>query len=107
MSKPMVQTYAGDDSDGKIWGIEGMNLLFIIAGLLLSVGLTLLLFGHHSPLFSFGVGTVPFVLTTSYVFILRQGKPKAYDTNLLETLVTGTGWVPPAQQPRNPLYENA
>ena len=107
MSKPMVQTYAGDDSDGKIWGIEGMNLLFILAGLLLSVGFTLLLSRQHTPLFSFGVGSLPFVFTTSYVFVLRQGKPRSYDTDLLETLFSGTGWMAPAQQPRNPLYENA
>ena len=80
MSKAIVQTHAGDDSDGRIWGIEGMNILFILAGLLLSVGLALLLVRHHPPVFSIGVGMLPFVLTTAYVFALRQGKPKSYDT---------------------------
>jgi hypothetical protein len=23
MSKPVINTHAGDDSDGKLWGIEG------------------------------------------------------------------------------------
>ena len=107
MSKAIVQTHAGDDSDGGIWGIEGMNILFILAGLLLSVGLALLLVRHHPPLFSIGVGAIPFVLTTAYVFALRQGKPKSYDTDLLETLTAGTEWMAPAQQPRNPLNESA
>ena len=103
MSKPIVQTHAGDDTDGRIWGIEGLNILFILVGLLLSVGLALLLVRHHTPAFSVGVGALPFVFTTAYVFALRQGKPKSYDTDLLETLIAGTGWTAPRRQPRNPL----
>jgi hypothetical protein len=107
MSKPIVQTHAGDDSDGRIWGIEGMNILFILAGLLLGVALALLLARHHPPVFSIGVGTLPFALATAYVFLLRQGKPKSHDTDLLETLIAGTGWTAPALQPRNPFNESA
>ena len=61
MSRPVINTHAGDDSDGKLWGIEGINILFILAGLLLSVGLSLMLFRQqaHSPAFSFGVGLAP------------------------------------------------
>ena len=60
MSKLIVNTHAGNDSDGKLWGIEGVNILFILAGLLLSVGLSLLLFRGqtHPPAFSFGVGSL-------------------------------------------------
>ena len=43
------------------------------------------------------------VFTTAYVFALRQGKPKSFDTDLLETLIAGTGWTAPRRQPRNPL----
>ena len=107
MSRPLVQTHAGDDSDGRIWGIEGMNILLLLAGLMASIGLSLLLFRHHTPLFSFGVGAVPFVLLVAYVFGLRQGKPKAYDNDLLETLATGTGWTTAAKQPHFPLDERA
>ena len=103
MSKPIVQTHAGDDTDGRIWGIEGLNILFILAGVLLSVGLSLLLVRHHAPAFSVGVGALPFVFATVYVFALRQGKPKSYDTDLLETLIAGTGWTAPRRQPRSPL----
>ena len=61
MSKPIVNTHAGDDSDGKLWGIEGINILFILAGLLLSVGLSMMLFRQqaHSAAFSFGIGSLP------------------------------------------------
>jgi len=97
----MVPTHAGDDSDGKIWGLEGMNILFILAGLVLSIGLLFLL--HRQNAHFLFVVPVPFVLITAYVFALRQGKPKSFDTDLLETLVAGNGWMPPAHQPRNPL----
>ena len=106
MSKAIVHTHAGDDSDGKIWGIEGVNILLILAGLVLSVGLSMMLFRQqaHSVLVSFGVGSLPLVLMVAYVFGLRQGKPKHYDTDLLETFTCGTAWMPAHRQSRHPLY---
>lgn len=108
MSKSIVHTHAGDDSDGKIWGIEGINILLILAGLILSVGLSMLLFRQHahSPVFSFGVGSLPLVLMVTYVFGFRQGKPKCYDTDLLETCVSGRAWLPSLRSPRHPLYRH-
>jgi hypothetical protein len=102
-----VPTHAGDDSDGKIWGIEGLNIVFILVGILASIGLAVVLSRQHSPTFSVGAGAIPFVSITAYVFALRQGRPKSFDTDLLETLATGTGWVPPARQPRNPPHPHA
>jgi hypothetical protein len=106
VSKSIVHTHAGDDSDGKIWGIEGLNILLILAGLILSVGLSMVLFRQqaHSIFVSFGVGSLPLVLMVAYVFGLRQGKPKHYDTDLLETLTSGAAWLPAHRQPRHPLY---
>ena len=54
MSRPVISTHAGDDSDGKLWGIEGINILFVVTRLLLSIGLSLMLFRQqdHSPAFS-------------------------------------------------------
>jgi hypothetical protein len=108
VSKPVVPTHAGDDSDGKIWGIEGINILLILAGLILSVGLSMMLFGQqaHSPFVSFGVGFQPLVLMVAYVFGLRQGKPRHYDTDLLETFISSTAWMPLRRQPRHPLYSH-
>jgi hypothetical protein len=106
VSKVVVQTHAGDDSDGKIWGIEGINILLILVGLILSVGLSMMLFRHqvHSVFVSFGVGSLPLVLMVAYVFGLRQGKPRHYDTDLLETFTFGTAWMPARRQPPHPLY---
>lgn len=102
-----VPTHAGDDSDGKIWGIEGLNIVFILVGVLASIGLAVVLSRLHSPTFSVGAGAMPFVVVTGYIFALRQGRPMSFDTDLLETFATGTGWMPPVHQPRNPLHASA
>ena len=102
-----VSTHAGDDSDGKIWGVEGVNLLIMLGGLLAGIGLALLLSYRHAPLFSIAVGGAPFAAVTVYVFAFRQGRPKAFDTDWLETIAAGSGWLPPAHQPRNPLISHA
>jgi hypothetical protein len=60
----------------------------------------------HSPPFSFGAGSLPFVLACVYVFALRQGRPRSYDTDLLETLLNGRAWSTPRRQPRNPIYRH-
>jgi hypothetical protein len=108
MSPPVINTHAGDDSDGKLWGIEGINILFILTGLLLSVSLSLMLFRQavHSPAFSFGVGSLPLVLASIYVFALRQGRSPSYDTDLLETVVAGRAWLPPRRQPSHPIHDD-
>lgn len=107
MNKAIVPTHAGDDSDGKIWGIEGMNIVFILAAILLGIGLALALSRQHPPAVSIGLGVVPLLLTALYVGLFRQGKPRAFDTDLLETLGSGAGWTPPASQPLNPLSRHA
>jgi len=80
----------------------------ILAGLLLSVGVSLMLFRQqaHSPGFSFGVGSLPLVLASVYVFGLRQGRPRSYDTDLLETLLSGRAWLPPRRQPCHPIHHH-
>jgi hypothetical protein len=107
VSKSIVHTHAGDDSDGKIWGIEGRNILLILSGPILSVGLSLMLFRQqHSPFLSFGIGSLPLVVTVAYAVGFRQGKPKCYDTDLLETCVSGNAWQPFFRSPRHPLYRH-
>jgi hypothetical protein len=108
MSNPIINTHAGDDSDGKLWGIEGINILFLLAGLVLSLGLSLMLFRQqiHSAAFGFAVSSLPLVLASVYVFALRQGTPRSYDTDLLETLLAGSAWLPPRWQPIHPLHHH-
>lgn len=107
MSRTIIPTHAGDDSDGKIWGIEGINILFLLASGMIGLGIALMLCKEHAPGVSIGIGGLPFVVVALYVFTLRQGKPKSYDTDLLETLFCGNGWRPAKIQRINPLLDHA
>ncbi|MEZ5406321.1 MAG: hypothetical protein R3F23_09235 [Verrucomicrobiia bacterium] len=108
MSLYITNTQAGDNSDGKYWGIEGMNILIIIVGLALTVTSFFSLNKEAGLLKTTCVGSTPLIISIGYVFGFRQGKPKAYDIDLLETIASGSGWQPDFNiQKRNPLYESA
>ncbi|MFZ4386788.1 MAG: hypothetical protein ACOYOI_01315 [Chthoniobacterales bacterium] len=104
MSRGIIPTHAGDDSDGKIWGVEGVNILFLLAAGVIGIGLAMMLSKHHTPMVSVAVGGIPLLIVTLYVFTMRQGKPKSFDTDLIETLALGNGWTAPKSQPRSPLH---
>ena len=109
MSLQTTNTQAGDNSDGKYWGIEGMNILIIIVGTALSLTSFFFLTKNNSrgALLTGCIGSAPLVVSIGYVFGLRQGKPKAYDFDLFETMISGTGWQPnfSIQKP-NPLTKH-
>ena len=110
MGLKITNTQAGDTSDGKFWGIEGMNILIIIVGLALSFTCFFVLTKSKSRgvIYTACVGSTPLVVSVAYVFGLRQGKPKAYDFDLIETLISGSGWQPYFKsQRRNPICESA
>ena len=90
----MIDTQAGDDSDGKIWGLEGMNILIAVGGFMAGISLTgfCFIFLSTPPVTALGYGVVPSVLGLVYVFTLREGKPKSFDTDLFETLFLGRSW---------------
>lgn len=95
MPLPITDTYAGTDSDGKIWGIEGTNLIIILFGLLVSLGFIVLTWTKldNISLSPYVLSIIPVILALVYVFRFRQGKPKAFDTDLMETLISGKGWM--------------
>ena len=106
MSLQLTNTQAGDDSDGKVWGhIEGTNIFIVLGGATLTAASILALTKHHFSLtFAIALGSIPFVFSLVYVFCLRQGKPKSYDTDLIDTLINGTGWQPDFSTQRpNPI----
>lgn len=109
MSLQLTNTQAGDDSDGKVWGhIEGTNIFIVLGGATLTAAAILALTKHHYSLpLAITLGSIPFVLSLFYVLCLRQGKPKSYDSDLLDTLINGTGWQPDllTQRP-NPITHN-
>ncbi len=105
MSKAIVQTHAGDDSDGKIWGIEGMNILFILAGLLLSVGLSLLLVRASRARVQRRSGRA--ALRARVRLRLRAcGRASRNPTTPIcwKPLSPASGWLAAARQPSHPLH---
>lgn len=110
MSLYITNTQAGDNSDGRYWGIEGMNIFFILVGLALTLISFFIINKNKEAGFIYRtcVGAAPLAGSIVYVFGFRQGKPKSYDIDLLETMASGTGWQPDFKtQKRNPVYEGS
>lgn len=101
----IVDTQAGDDSDGKIWGLEGASILIAVGGCVIGVTLTTFCFAFLAtpPLTALSYGIIPAVLGIVYVFTLREGKPKSYDFDLFETLLVGRSWQPKPLSKPHPL----
>lgn len=94
MSLPIYNTYAGNKSDGMLFGIELENFLFIVAGLAISIGcayLNYILYPNGSMI-SLSACVAPIAVAVIYVFTLRQGRPKSFDVDMLETFVEGPAW---------------
>jgi|GEM_PF-131989 len=92
MSLPIYNTHAGDKSDGLLFGIEAGNVFIVIGGLAVSIFFAYLSYSPTTSLASLASCFVPLALTTFYVFTLRQGKPKSFDVDLIDTFVNGKVW---------------
>jgi len=90
-----IDTQAGDDSEGKMWGLEGSSLFIVIGGVAIGVIVTVAAFSYWScpPMMALGYGTLPAILGIIYVFTLRERRPKSFDKDLLETLICGRSWT--------------
>lgn len=90
----IIDTQAGDDSEGKMWGLEGSNLLIALGGFV--VGITVAVwtftFSGAAPMTTLGYGVIPSLLGIVYVFTLRENRPKSFDKDLLETFLCGHSW---------------
>ncbi|MBM3610448.1 MAG: hypothetical protein FJX18_02845, partial [Alphaproteobacteria bacterium] len=93
MSLHIYNTHAGDKSDGLLWGIEASNVFIVIGGLAVSI---FFIFATSSPqnnsLISLAGCFVPLIATLLYVFNFRQGRPKSFDKDLIDTVVNGKAW---------------
>lgn len=102
---PSTRTYAGDDSEGQILGIHFKNFLYIAGALLLSTLVLLTVYRKsEGDIRSAGLtGALPLTFALVHVFALRQGRPPAYDRDLLETMITGKAWQPVIQLKSRPI----
>lgn len=83
------ETNEGRETQQGIAGFEGLNALFFMGAL----GLSMLLFRRFSEGQNANMGmaaliaSIPLIIVSAYVFGLKQGKPKSYDVELGEWLI--------------------
>jgi hypothetical protein len=87
----LTDTNAADDSKGAVWGLDGNLFIPVVVSAVLSIALLLVMIGFFafSWLVGFAVASIPFIATTSYIALLKQGKPPGYDIDLLDLLFHG------------------
>lgn len=85
----IVETNSGNDSEKVFFGFKGDDLIWPMAGLMISI-LLLQLFGSASKsILEVLLCFTPLWLVILYFAFLRMGKPKGYDFDFLEKVFLG------------------
>ncbi len=85
------ETNAGDDSAGRVFGLDGnlyLPVLLTILGALALFAILTLILGIDPALAGFIVA-FPLTSVTLWVVCLKQGRPAGYDRDLLENWLGG------------------
>lgn len=88
-SVKLHETNEGRETQQGIAGFEGMNALYFM----LALGMSMMIFRRYAgeqdanmPL-ALGLASIPLVVVSAYCFGLKQGKPPSYDVDLAEWLI--------------------
>ena len=102
-----TETNSSEDSKGKTWGLEGNLFWFAIGGVFSAVMLLLILFAvfKMSIGLASGIALIPLLLSFTYIFLFRQGKPPGYDRDFFDNLLNGKSFSPRLldKQPKRPF----
>jgi hypothetical protein len=92
----LTDTNSADDSKGRTWGLDGNLFWYVLTGAFAFVATSLFLFSAVQAPFwpSFSMASLPLALSLAYVFGFRQGKPPAYDLDIIDHWVNGSGFGP-------------
>ncbi len=90
----ITDTNSANDSKGRAFGLEGNDFIYVLAALVVALGLYLLL----NVLFGIGKMTalafvLPFLLgPLAWVLLLRHNKPEGYAKDWFDQKFNGEGW---------------
>lgn len=90
-----IETNSADDSSGRAFGLEGNLylpvLLAMMSGLVLFAILGVLLGINYGV--AAAITSLPVAAVIAWVLLLKQGKPKGYDRDLIEQWLGGADFT--------------
>lgn len=103
----ITDTNSANDSRGRAFGLEGNDFIWVLAGLVVALGLYLLLavLFHCPKLLALGL-VLPFALgPLAWMVLLRHNRPDGFAEDWFAQKFDGAGWsLPPVSAtPRRPL----
>ena len=102
-----TETNSSEDSKGKTWGLEGNLFWIAIGGVFSAVMLLLILFAVFKLTIALasGIALIPLIISFTYIFVFRQGKPPGYDRDFFDNLLNGKSFSPQFldKQPKHPF----